>query len=548
MSRMPLRPVARITVAGLAALAATAILAATASPAAAVLTTDDLAGGAPTPTQLAESLAGAGVTVSNVTHRGADTALGLFAGGGGIIGFEDGVILSSGAVAGVVGPNNSDSETTAHPPTSGDGDSDLDALGGSGAEPTEDAAVLEFDLVPGAGTLTFSYVFSSDEYNDFVGSAFNDIFAFFVNGQNCALVPGTGSPVSINTINGGNPFGMNATNAAFYRNNDLGDGGGSIDTEMDGLTVVLTCTAAVNPGQTNHVKLAIADRTDSTLDSNVFLQRGSFVAPPPAAPPIDPGVPGAPDRESDGVPDATDNCPDAANPDQADRDRDRIGDVCDSSDASVPPEVGETVIARVVSGEVFFRPPGSRKSSRSRAGARASQTPAGFTPVRGAAVIPVGSTVHTTRGRLAVTSVNTATAGGRTMRTQTADFYRGIFQIKQARARRPVTELSLRSTNFRSVCGSTSRGATANAAQQRRSRVVSRLWGNGRGRFRTRGRHSAATVRGTVWLTQERCDGTLTQVTRGSVSVRDLRARRTVTVRAGRSYLARARRATVRRR
>ena len=81
------------------------------------------------------------------------------------------------------------------------------------------------------------------------------------------------------------------------------------------------------------------------------------------------------------------------------------------------------------------------------------------------------------------------------------------------------------------------------AARKRSKKVISRLWGNGKGRFRTTGRHSAATVRGTIWLTEERCDGTLTRVTRGSVTVRDTTARRTVVVRAGRSYLARAQRA-----
>ena len=76
---------------------------------------------------------------------------------------------------------------------------------------------------------------------------------------------------------------------------------------------------------------------------------------------------------------------------------------------------------------------------------------------------------------------------------------------------------------------------------------MSRLWGDGKGRFRTRGRNSTATVRGTRWLTEERCDGTLTRVARGSVTVRDLRARKRVVVRAPRSYLARAMRAAIKR-
>ena len=241
------------------------------------------------------------------------------------------------------------------------------------------------------------------------------------------------------------------------------------------------------------------------------------------------------------------------NRDQADADRDGIGDACDRSDASAPPRVGATVVARVVSGEVFFRPPAGR---RSRAGARAAQAPTGFTPLRGAEVIPIGSEVHAVRGRLAITSVQSTTAAGRTLRTQRAEFYEGIFQLRQRRARRPTTDIVLRSPDFARLCGRRTgarassgapRGvAVAAQARRRSSRRVARLWGNGRGRFRTIRRRSAATVRGTVWLTEERCDGTLTRVTRGVVSVRDLGTRRTVTLRAGRSYLARAVRATVR--
>ena len=68
--------------------------------------------------------------------------------------------------------------------------------------------------------------------------------------------------------------------------------------------------------------------------------------------------------------------------------------------------------------------------------------------------------------------------------------------------------------------------------------VVRQLWGNGKGRFRTRGRYAAATVRGTYWLTVDRCDGTLTQVRQGIVQVSDFRLKKQVTVRAGKSYLA----------
>jgi uncharacterized repeat protein (TIGR01451 family) len=232
------------------------------------LTTEDLAGSL-TPEDLASALVGSGVTVSNVTYVGPDVAAGSFTGGTGIIGFEDGVILSSGNIANVVGPNASDGITTANGTA---GDPDLDALSGFS---TFDAAVLEFDFIPDDATVFFQYVFASDEYNEFVNSSFNDVFAFFVNGANCATVEG--DPVSINTINNGNPFGTDPrSHPELYVNNDLDDGGGQIDTEMDGLTVVLTCQAAVAPGETNHMKLAIADASDEVLDSNVFLQGGSL--------------------------------------------------------------------------------------------------------------------------------------------------------------------------------------------------------------------------------------------------------------------------------
>jgi hypothetical protein len=239
------------------------------------LSTQDLT--ALTADGLANSLVGEGITISNVTYTGADVAGGSFSGGSGIVGFGSGVILSSGDVINVVGPNADDGITGNNGTP---GDTDLDTLSGF---TTFDAAVLEFDFLPVSTTASFQYVFASDEYNEYVNSSFNDTFAFFINGTNCALV--NGDPVTINTINNGNPFGSDPnSNPNLFINNDLDDGGGSIDTEMDGLTEVLTCSATVNPGETNHIKLAIADASDSSLDSNVFIQGGSFVSTlPPAA-------------------------------------------------------------------------------------------------------------------------------------------------------------------------------------------------------------------------------------------------------------------------
>jgi hypothetical protein len=219
---------------------------------------------------LVELVLGPDITAApaNVVYTGHDQAAGTFSGGTGIIGFEDGIILSSGKVTDAVGPNSSPATSTNF---GNPGDADLTALVGAS---TYDAAVLEFDFeVPAdAETLFFQYVFGSEEYNEWVDSEYNDVFAFYVNGVNCAVTQ-DGDPVSVNTIN-------NNVNSNLYINNDPFHGGVAVgdllDTEMDGFTVVLTCQAEINPGETNSVKLAIADTTDHILDSWVFIKAGSF--------------------------------------------------------------------------------------------------------------------------------------------------------------------------------------------------------------------------------------------------------------------------------
>jgi uncharacterized repeat protein (TIGR01451 family) len=249
-------------------------------PVATILSTTAVGAGV-TVADLVTSLLGQGVTVSNVQLRGADLGAGVFTGGSSIFGpgFDQGIVLSSGWVSDAVGPNDSDSKTTVRQDP---GDPDLDTLSG---QATHDATVIEFDFVPSGNQVSFRYVFGSEEYNEYAPSAFNDAFGFYITGpdfpqgKNWALVPGTNQPVAINSINGGNPFGSgNASNPALYRNNDLQDGGPTIDIEADGLTVVLTLTATVTPGVSHHMKLAIADAFDFGWDSWVFIAGGSFHA------------------------------------------------------------------------------------------------------------------------------------------------------------------------------------------------------------------------------------------------------------------------------
>jgi uncharacterized repeat protein (TIGR02543 family) len=233
------------------------------TPASAAVDTTDLTGSLE-PLDLAQALAGPGISVSNVTYSGAEAAAGTFTGGAGIVGPGTGIVLSSGDISEVIGPNDLTNTTTVH---GGPGDTDLSAL--SGGLNTFDASVLEFDFVPSTDQVQFRYVFSSEEYNEFVGGGFNDAFGFFVNGTNCAVVGGS-TPVSVDTIN-------LSSNASLYINNDA-TVGTQLDTEMDGLTVVLTCSASVNAGTTNTMKLAIADAGDAQLDSAVFLERNSLTA------------------------------------------------------------------------------------------------------------------------------------------------------------------------------------------------------------------------------------------------------------------------------
>ena len=169
-----------------------------------------------------------------------------------------------------------------------------------------------------------------------------------------------------------------------------------------------------------------------------------------------------------------------------------------------PPVAGETLNASRRSGTVKVRIAGSDE----------------FFTLRDNQQIPVGSTIDTSKGQV------TLVAAGR---AQKAWFYDGLFKFSQTRGRKPLTTLSL---TAKLACP---KGNQATAAAKKKKR---RLWGDGKGRFRTKGSFSSATVRGTKWLTEDRCNGTLTRVKKGTVTVRDFRRKRNVIVRAGQRYFA----------
>jgi hypothetical protein len=151
-----------------------------------------------------------------------------------------------------------------------------------------------------------------------------------------------------------------------------------------------------------------------------------------------------------------------------------------------------------------------------------------FVTLTAEAQIPVGSSIDTRKGRIAITA---AQGKGK---SATADFYDGLFKLTQTKGSKPVATLTL---TEKLSCPR--KGSASAAAKKKKQR---RLWGDGKGRFRTKGKHSAATVVGTKWLVQDRCASTLTRVVRGRVKVRDFAKRKTVTVRAGKRYTARAKR------
>jgi Prealbumin-like fold domain len=143
--------------------------------------------------------------------------------------------------------------------------------------------------------------------------------------------------------------------------------------------------------------------------------------------------------------------------------------------------------------------------------------------------LPVGTTVDTRKGRVTIIAASNKKGG-----TSRADFYDGIFKLGQTRGRRPISTLTL----VEKLTGCKAAGKQASAAAKKKRRR--RLWGDGKGRFRTRGTHSAATVVGTKWLVEDRCTSTLTRVARGRVKVTDFEKHKSVFVRKGHRYIARA--------
>ncbi|MCO6478065.1 MAG: choice-of-anchor L domain-containing protein, partial [Phaeodactylibacter sp.] len=202
------------------------------------------------------------------------------------LGLERGLLLTTGSLGWAVGPNISAGQGNPNADNGAPGDPDLDYLSGN-TFLSNNACIVALDVFAATNELTFEYIFGSEEYQEFVGQEYNDIFAFLISGPgiagdpninnqfNIAVLPdGNNTPVEINSVN-------QLVNWQYYRNNNNG-----MATEYDGLTSdflgikkSLTARAIVEPCSTYHLKLAIADRGDALYDSGVFISEIKGGAP-----------------------------------------------------------------------------------------------------------------------------------------------------------------------------------------------------------------------------------------------------------------------------
>jgi PKD repeat protein len=202
--------------------------------------------------------------------------------------------------------------------------------------------------------------------------------------------------------------------------------------------------------------------------------------------------------------------------------------------SKVAPVQNKTVTIETTSGTVRVKLPGSTR----------------YVDVRLLRSIPLGSTIDARKGHVVVT----VEVDAKTHETQSSEFWDGIFKVTQTKGPPPILVATLVGGSYRGCTpsgyrangsarthaarGSATAGLVQAAAKKKKrsKRKVRRLWGRGDGDFRTTGRRSSATVRGTFWLVEDRCDGTLSWVRKGRVDVRDFRLKKTIKLIAGKRY------------
>jgi outer membrane protein OmpA-like peptidoglycan-associated protein len=272
-----------------------------------------------------KNFGGQGVVLGNITHKGSDKAIASFNSTKNVLKIPSGLLLSTGEATDAIGPNNAYNISKDFGYAIGH-DKDLKAIEKGDLY---DISFIEFDFVSFQNSINFKYQFASDEYPEYVGSSFNDIFAFFITDEkstkNIAVIPGKTLPVSVNTINNKSEASLFINNNVFvndiseksignYNNTNayllpnkmwhgiksvFAKSGNNADNEQqqpdqkllktvnedlytylqyDGITQKLTAQAFVEPYKKYHLKIIIADVADNFYDSAVFLEGRSFTA------------------------------------------------------------------------------------------------------------------------------------------------------------------------------------------------------------------------------------------------------------------------------
>ncbi|WP_458790101.1 choice-of-anchor L domain-containing protein [Yoonia sp. MH D7] len=222
-------------------------------------------------TALAQNIFGQGTVVNSATITGQDVQSGIYTGAnttlGSIAPSDSGVILSTGKVADFTnssGSTNTNTSASTSTNNNGAGYSPLDAITG---QATKDAVVLKINFTPTGDYITMQFVFSSEEYLEYVNGGVNDAFGVWVNGSYVPFTPADNDLVSIDTINSTNASNLYLDNP---RSAD------TYNTEMDGLTVTLSIKAPVISGEPNTMVIALADSGDSLYDTNVLISANSI--------------------------------------------------------------------------------------------------------------------------------------------------------------------------------------------------------------------------------------------------------------------------------
>ena len=198
--------------------------------------------------------------------------IGYFNANGSSFQYQEGIVLSSGNAVDSEGPNNRRYNTR---PTAWTGDADLSGI--TLIPILFNASYIQFDFVPRTNSISFNFLFASEEYDDNYQCIFSDVFAFILTGPdgvstNLALVPGTDEPVSATTIRPGVAGSCEPANENYF----FGINDTDSPISQFGQTVSLTATSSVTPMATYTIKLVIADNSDAELDSAVYLEAGSF--------------------------------------------------------------------------------------------------------------------------------------------------------------------------------------------------------------------------------------------------------------------------------